>query len=132
MVFGCRYSPDPAVLEPQDALERAIHEIRSIGTVSTFLEYESTSETEPSGDETSTRVDIPAWQRSYQCMHPHDGRESQNNPNAKTIEVLSKMQAYYERTMDEWRAISYRKVISILKKRKEYVCTEEHARAYLD
>jgi DNA polymerase IV len=65
-------------------------------------------------------------------MYPHDGTEGQNNPNSKTIEILGKMQAYYERTMDQWRAISYRKAISILKKTNEYICTEEQAKAYFN
>ena len=76
-------------------------------------------------------MDIPAWQTSYQCMHAHDGTEGSDNPNSKTIEVLAKMQAYYERTMDTWREISYRKAISILKKTKTLVRTEEQARAYI-
>lgn len=63
-------------------------------------------------------------------MHAHDGTESLENPNSRTIEVLGKMQAYYERTDDQWRAISYRKVMSILKKTKTYICSEEQARKY--
>ena len=75
-----------------------------------------------------TRPDVPNWQKGFQCMYAHDGTEGQNNPNSKTIEILSKMQAYYDRTNDQWRAISYRKAISALKKVKEYVSTEGEAR----
>jgi DNA polymerase IV len=64
-------------------------------------------------------------------MYPHDGTESSNNPNSKTIEILSEMQQYYSRTNDEWRAISYRKAISALKNTKEYISTEEAARKYI-
>jgi len=85
---------------------------------------------EHSDEETLTTANIPAWQKMFQCMQPHDGTEGLDNPNSKTIEILQKMQAHYERTMDEWRAISYRKVISILKKTKTYIQTEEQARAY--
>ena len=63
-------------------------------------------------------------------MQAHDGTEGLNNPNSNTIEILQKMQSHYERTMDEWRAISYRKVISILKKTQTYIQTEDQARAY--
>ena len=75
------------------------------------------------------KADVPTWQKSYQCMHPHDGTDGINNPNARTIEILGKMQAYYERTQDEWRAISYRKAISKLKQTKEHLRTEQQARA---
>jgi len=64
-------------------------------------------------------------------MHPHDGTETIKNPNSKTIEVLGKMQEYYERTMDQWRAIGYRKAISVLKKTERFICTEEQAREYV-
>jgi len=43
------------------------------------------------------------------------------NPNSKTIEALSKMRAFYERTNDRWRALSYRKVIFHLEKHQD-VC----------
>lgn len=116
-----------------DVLEDAINEIRTIGTISEFLDepYSNPNpEIQTSDDENITKVDIPAWQRSYQCMHAHNGNEGASNPNSKTIEILSKMQAHYERTMDEWRAISYRKAISILKKTTAFICTEEQARSY--
>ena len=148
LLFGHSSSPEPAVLEravldqdslsiersttPQNALEEAIHQVREIDIASQFLEKETTS-TVASEDEHSdgeASLDIPLWQKSYQCMHGHDGTEGLDNPNSKTIEVLAKMQAYYERTMDTWREISYRKVISILKKTKTFMATEEQARAY--
>jgi DNA polymerase IV len=75
-------------------------------------------------------VNVPDWQKNFQCMYANDGVQGQNNPNSRTIEILGKMQAYYERTMNGWRAISYRKVISILKKRTDFICNEEQARAY--
>jgi hypothetical protein len=115
--------------DKNDVLENAINEIRTISTISEFLEEPSPNMN--SDDETIKKTEVPAWQRSYQCMHAHDGSEGANNPNAKTIKILGKMQAHYERTMDEWRAISYRKAISILKKTKTFICTEEQAREYL-
>jgi hypothetical protein len=123
-------------LSPSDKggdLEEAINEIRTIGTISGLFEEPDSnpnSDIQTSDDENMTKTEIPAWQRSYQCMYAHDGSERANNPNSKTIEILSKMQAHYERTMDEWRAISYRKAISILKKTTTFISTEEQARAY--
>lgn len=145
-VFG-RNSPPPAVLEreqldkesltpltqiPQNALDDAILEVRRFGTASHFLEDDTVSpDDEKSEDEALTRSQVPAWQESFSCMHPHDGTETIKNPNSKTIEVLGKMQEYYERTMDQWRAIGYRKAISVLKKTEKFICTEEQAREYV-
>ena len=110
-----------------DALDEAINEIKTVGTALNFLDHKESSD---NSDDEQDHVIVPDWQKSYQCMHAHDGTEASNNPNAKTIEILGKMQAHYERTKDEWRAISYRKVISQLKKAKEWVHTEEQARKY--
>lgn len=113
------------------SLDDAIDDVRKM-TTSKFREEMSpeNSDTEHSDKETSTTADIPAWQKKFQCMQPHDGTEGWNNPNSKTIEILQKMQEHYERTMDKWRAISYRKVISILKKTNKYIHREDQARAY--
>jgi DNA polymerase IV len=119
----------------QSALDEAIDEIKAIGDVVQFVNEENQSSTDSSEEADKLKeendIDVPAWQKSYQCMHAHDGTEGINNPNSKTIEVLSKMQQYYDRTQDQWRAISYRKVISKLKQTKEYIRTEEQARAYV-
>jgi len=116
-------------LRPQqsDALDDAIDEIKIVGPAVNFLENKESSD---NSDDEQESVAVPEWQKSYQCMYAHDGTEASNNPNAKTIEILGKMQAHYERTKDEWRAISYRKVISQLKKVKEWIHTEEQARKY--
>lgn len=109
-----------------DALDDAINEIKTVGTAFTFLDDIDKKETSDNSE--MEQESVPDWQKSYQCMHAHDGTEAQNNPNSKTIEILGQMQAYYERTKDEWRAISYRKVISQLKKMEVWVHTEEQAR----
>ena len=49
-------------------------------------------------------------------MHRHDGQQSGENPNARTIEILQNMGEYYERTNDHWRTIAYRKAVATLKK----------------
>src|SRR5271170_236418 len=108
-----------------DALDDAINEIKIVGAAVNFLDNKESSD---NSDDEQDPVTVPDWQKSYQCMHAHDGTEASDNPNAKTIEILGKMQAHYERTKDEWRAISYRKVISQLKKAKDWVHTEEQAR----
>jgi len=119
----------------QDALDQAISDVRDLGDSVDEPSFdrisgEERSENEESNDEKSVyEAEVPAWQKGYTCMYAHDGTESLNNPNSRTIEVLSKMQGYYERTNDQWRALSYRKAISTLKKTKTLVATEEQARA---
>src|SRR5947207_7241963 len=115
--------------ETTDALDAAINEIKEIGVAQTFLDDPHNPLSDHDQDEILPNV--PAWQKGFQCMHAHDGTEAQNNPNSRTIEVLSKMQQYYERTNDGWRAISYRRAISALKKCQQYVSTEEQARKYI-
>ncbi|OAQ97181.1 hypothetical protein LLEC1_01270, partial [Akanthomyces lecanii] len=43
------------------------------------------------------------------------------NPNARTVEVLQSMLAYYERVSDQWRVLAYRKAIATLKRQPERV-----------
>jgi len=130
-----RAALDQESLTPsQDALDQAISEVREIGDSidepsSSSVFGEEKSEDERGDDEKGEyEAEVPAWQKGYTCMYAHDGTESANNPNSKTIEVLSKMQAYYERTNDQWRTFSYRKAISNLKKTKTFVATEEQAK----
>ncbi|KKZ65637.1 hypothetical protein EMCG_08545 [[Emmonsia] crescens] len=71
----------------------------------------------------------PQWQQNFSCMHKHDGHTDQNNPNARTIEILQKMSDYYDRISDHWRTLAYRKAISALRKQKEKIVTKEQALA---
>ncbi|BFZ60179.1 hypothetical protein YB2330_001202 [Saitoella coloradoensis] len=68
----------------------------------------------------------PKWQANFQCMHANTGKDG-DNPNEETVEILSKMQKYYEDTKDNWRAIGYRKAITSLKKEKTFIATAEQA-----
>lgn len=54
-------------------------------------------------------------------MRKNDGTEGDENPNKRTIEILSEMQKYYEMTGDQWRSISYRKAINTLKKQEKKI-----------
>ena len=109
----------------ENALNITIEEIRTIGSASKFLEEPTNSDSDG-----EIEVDIPEWQNNFTCMQAHDGTESLDNPNSKTIEILGKMQAHYERISDTWRAISYRKAISILKKTKTFIYSEKQAIKY--
>ncbi|ODQ56013.1 Nucleotidyltransferase [Saitoella complicata NRRL Y-17804] len=59
-------------------------------------------------------------------MHANTG-ENDDNRNNETIDILTKMQKYYEDTEDNWRAIGYRKAITSLKKGKTFIATAEQA-----
>ena len=131
---GVNLSSSSATNE-DNPLDQAISEIKDIEAVNSFIDETPSASSDSDsdhGDTTpqTTTTTIPQWQKSFSCMHPHNGNELQNNPNSKTIEILSMMRSYYERTMDQWRAISYRKVISILMKRTDHIVTEEQAKAY--
>ena len=79
----------------------------------------------------TTVLNVPSWQKTFQCMEAHDGTEGQNNPNSRTIEVLNEMKAYYERMEEEWKVLSYRRAISILKKTKQFIGTQSEAQRCL-
>ncbi|TLD12654.1 uncharacterized protein PgNI_04818 [Pyricularia grisea] len=50
-----------------------------------------------------------------------------DNPNARTIEILQQMCAYYSQTNDHWRTTAYRRVINTLRRQKHKITTEEEA-----
>ncbi|KAH6678434.1 hypothetical protein B0J14DRAFT_322460 [Halenospora varia] len=66
-------------------------------------------------------------QESFQCMKGGTSDMSQSNPNARTIEILGDLGAYYERIKDQWRTIAYRKAISTLRRQDRKICTYEEA-----
>ncbi|KAF8458968.1 hypothetical protein BGX38DRAFT_1150883 [Terfezia claveryi] len=67
------------------------------------------------------------FQAAFQCMYKHDGEGEHQNPNERTIQVLSEMQKYYEMIGDHWRSLSYRKAITILKKQTAKIVFAEEA-----
>lgn len=58
-------------------------------------------------------------------MQKHDGQNSTESPNARTIEVLQEMLKYYDQIQDQWRAGAYRKAISSLSKHTCKVLAKE-------
>ena len=68
---------------------------------------------------------------TFQCMQQNDGKQNDDNPNSRTIEVLQQMLQHYERSKDEWRVIVYRKAIAALRKEHtQKISTAEEARAF--
>jgi len=56
-----------------------------------------------------------------------DKSEGEQNPNARTIEVLKSMCEYYSRINDQWRTVAYRKGINTLRQQTSKITTEEEA-----
>ncbi|KAK6363632.1 hypothetical protein TWF730_001056 [Orbilia blumenaviensis] len=64
----------------------------------------------------STSKSKEDWQSHFQCMHKHDGLEGSQNPNTRTIQILTQMMQIYSSLNDQWRTRSYRTAITTLKK----------------
>lgn len=70
---------------------------------------------------------IPRENKGFQCMEAHTGQD--NNPNARTIEILQKMATYYDRTDDNWRTLAYRKAMTALRKQPVLITTANQAQS---
>ena len=62
-------------------------------------------------------------------MQKNDGVNKDENPNARTIEMLQQMAEYYDRTRDHWRTLGYRKAIGQLRKQSTKITTKAEALA---
>ena len=62
-------------------------------------------------------------------MQKNDGLNKQENPNARTIDLLQKMADYYDRTRDHWRVTAYRKAIASLRRQTTKITTKAEASA---
>lgn len=87
-----------------------------------------------SGDEKKTRSGKKRvgqkdmrFEDRFACNQAGAQDAYQNNPNARTIEVLQSMANYYDRINDHWRTTGYRKAITTLKRQSSKITTEEEA-----
>jgi len=76
---------------------------------------------------TSERKKNENWQESFQCMKPNDGKLSIDNPNIRTIQILSEMEKEYSTQGDHWRTLGYRKAVASLKKQNVKISTYDQA-----
>jgi DNA polymerase IV len=60
-------------------------------------------------------------------MDKHEKSATEKNPNAYVIEQLQELADFYERTCDQWRALSFRKGVSTLKRQDKKITTKEEA-----
>ena len=79
------------------------------------------------GGLSKTRKLDPKTQQNFSCMQKNEGASKDENPNGRTIEVLQQMADYYDRTKDQWRLLSYRKAITVLRKLPNKITTKEEA-----
>lgn len=70
---------------------------------------------------------VIAFEDRFACNRAGRKDAGEDNPNARTIEMLQKMNSYYERVNDHWRTLAYRKAISTLKQQSVKITTEEEA-----
>lgn len=72
-----------------DAPAEASGDETSDGSQPMFAKYKKRK---PSSDENNA---VGSWQQKFVCMQKHDSTSNNQNPNAKTIEVLQQMLDYY-------------------------------------
>lgn len=63
----------------------------------------------------------------FACHNAGAKSAEQENPNARTIQILQSMLDYYTRVNDQWRVLAYRRAIATLKRQNFKVTTEEEA-----
>ncbi|KAK3382854.1 hypothetical protein B0T24DRAFT_602777 [Lasiosphaeria ovina] len=70
-----------------------------------------------------------AFADRFACNHggTKETAGEDQNPNARTIDVLQSMLDYYSRIGDQWRTLAYRKAISTLRRQTVKITTEEEA-----
>ncbi|KAI9722367.1 MAG: hypothetical protein M1812_001839 [Candelaria pacifica] len=127
---------------PVGALEQAIREARALKDLPLDYSDEDQEETgsfasnnsDSEDSETEQKIakvrkgpSNKSGQQNFICMTKHDGVGKEENPNARTIEVLQEMADYYNRINDTWRPIAYRKAISTLRKQTYKITTKEEA-----
>ncbi|CAI6241635.1 unnamed protein product [Periconia digitata] len=134
-----------------DALSTAIEETKAIAHLPIDEDQDDDSRPlnsggEDSGSETEEDEPVPKPRRSarvassngagsgnrkmpldtFSCMNPA-GRQSSQNPNARTIEILDQMGKYYDQMQDQWRPVAYRKAIATLRQQDQKITTSKQA-----
>ena len=74
-----------------------------------------------------TRQKDLRFEDRFACNQAGAQEAGEENPNARTIQVLQSMADYYDRVSDHWRTTAYRKAIGMLKRMDVKISTEEEA-----
>ncbi|CAZ81123.1 unnamed protein product [Tuber melanosporum] len=140
-------SSAPEGMAPKDDLDMMIYEAKKIGPLPLEDEEESKSvEGIETTDDEQDSLELAKRQKTgkkgrrgkndkpgrylgtFQCLQKNDGNQMEDNPNQRTIEILSEMQRYYEMLKDTWRSLGYRKAIATLKKQDHRIRFANEAR----
>ncbi|KAA8908452.1 hypothetical protein FN846DRAFT_945182 [Sphaerosporella brunnea] len=117
-------------------LQAAILEAKKLPFLDDHYESSSSKELNVDSDSDESRIASPRKKAprlrkdqtfGFQCMNKNDGT-TKNNPNQRTIEILSEMGDYYARVRDEWRSMSYRKAVATLRKQTKKIWFASEAR----
>lgn len=73
------------------------------------------------------KISAGAFEERFACARSGPLEAHAANPNARTVEVLQSMLAYYERISDQWRVLAYRKAIATLKRQPMRIGSEQDA-----
>ncbi|KAL8839079.1 MAG: hypothetical protein Q9170_001861 [Blastenia crenularia] len=125
-----------------DALDEAIQETIAVKDLPLDDDDEASPRSsmirDPDSDDSEKEADpskVPnttankPWQAKFSCMTKHTKADNQENPNARTIEILQQMSDYYDRTKDHWRTLAYRRAITALKRQPRKITTAASALA---
>ncbi|KAK7513676.1 polymerase [Phyllosticta citriasiana] len=121
-----------------DLLDEMIAEAKNTEHLPLDSEDEETSAVPSDAEDTDTEDNPPKKKakkyssagkqnETWQCMKKNDGKGDSNNPNVRTIEILTEMGHYYDRIGDEWRCRGYRRAVSTLKKQDKKIMTKGQA-----
>lgn len=69
------------------------------------------------------------WVDNFLCITGAQREEvpADENPNWKTVDILTRLLEYYEQKHDQWRAQSYKKAINVLRRHPTKICTKKEA-----
>ncbi|KAL2113587.1 hypothetical protein VUR80DRAFT_3275 [Thermomyces stellatus] len=70
-----------------------------------------------------------AFEERFACYRGGTRDDPSTSPNARTIEILQEMCAYYTRMNDHWRTTGYRKAIKTLQRQTRQIRTADEARS---
>jgi DNA polymerase IV len=121
-----RFDTSAAMAEDNNEFSAIVKEAKSLGHLP-LDDSDDEADEEDSDARNWKRKKIPKYQESFSCMQKSDGSSGSDNPNARTIEILSEMGKFYDRIHDNWRTIAYRKAVSLLKRQSELIATKEDA-----
>lgn len=117
-------------------LQKAIKDVQQLGTIPLDPSFDGGIRSSAADIDDDDDIElsylkegdkIKKGNSGFLCMEKHDGNEE--NPNAKTIQVLQQMASYYDRTGDRWRTMAYRKAIGALRKQSQLIRTKQEALA---